>query len=743
MSTTHENPKIRTVRTMCPMNCHPTHCGMRVELEGDRVVGIHGDPENPDSRGFLCVRGQACAEIIGNPARLTQPRLRRGFAASELYQRLLGSEATPPTRESPGSIEADTALPESPDADSGWCTIDWERALELIARTIESAGRSRSAILTGHGVRTPLVARFAHLLQTQYFNPSILCWGLGGFGFHLTGVTEVHSAEDLAAHAELVVLWGSNITSQPTTRRALAAAKRRGAKLFVIDVRYSESCTLADEVFLVRPGTDTALALAIARILIDDQLYDHAFVSAHTFGFEEFAQSLRELDLEQSIALTGIAPERVRALAHAYGSSRRAMILAGGSSMHKTGNGWHAARAIACLPALTGSLSQPGAGMGPRHAAQCHGMGMAKWVPPDPRPPESVIPDEMSRILEALESGAVRVLLLLGTNMLSSFADAGRLEKALRRLDLVVSFDLFENDTSRACAHLSLPGTAWLEELGFKATNTHLYLMDHFLEPPPGVRSAAWLLRQLADRLGCKDFFPWSTMEQALDALFDHDATGHTTVARLRANDARQKLNVNPVAHPEREYSTPSKKVEFVSQRAVELGLPALPTLPPNTENSPTSALASRYPLVLTQGRTLTHFHSFYDHGRALPKLARADPEPRLWLNPQDAVERHIGDDAWLRVYNDRGELRTRARVTNQVPRGVVYMRDGWLGLNHLTSSARSVPDAAARAFPAGSAAYEARVEVEALPFEETAPPQPTNAAAKEPARAELSTTDG
>src|SRR2546427_2722650 len=100
--------------------------------------------------------------------------------------------------------------------------------------------------------------------------------------------------------------------------------------------------------------------------------------------------------------------------------------------MHKSGNSWHAARAIACLPALTGSLGRPGAGMGPRHAALSHGAGMGNIVPPRAEPlGEAEVVAEMSTIQEALEDGRIRVLLLLGTNMLSSFADSVRVERAL------------------------------------------------------------------------------------------------------------------------------------------------------------------------------------------------------------------------------------------------------------------------------------------------------------------------
>jgi anaerobic selenocysteine-containing dehydrogenase len=240
--------------------------------------------------------------------------------------------------------------------------------------------------------------------------------------------------------------------------------------------------------------------------------------------------------------------------------------------------------------------------------------------------------------------------------------------------------------------------------------------MDRALTPRGAARPAWWVMRQLAARLGVEGYFPWESIDGALDEVFDHDATRHARVAELRAGVPHVALDVSPVGHPDLRFPTPSGRVEFSSARAVELGLPALPVYEPAAETHAESAEAGRFPLVLTQGRTLTHFHGFYDHGRALPSLARADAGPRLWMSPADAAARGLADGDSIQIANDRGAMRAHAHVTERVPQGVVWMRDGWEGMNRLTSGARTVPDAAALAFPAGSAAYEARVEVAPAP---------------------------
>jgi anaerobic selenocysteine-containing dehydrogenase len=666
------------VRTMCPMNCHPTLCGMLVEVEDGQLLRVMGDKENPDSQGFLCIRGQASREIIGNPTRLLHPLVR---------SRRRGT----------------------------WLRATWDEALDRIAERMQAAGRESVAVWSGHGffannygtrVNSHLLRRFANIYGCQWWNPTMICWGLGAFGLGLTGVLETNTKEDMGAHASFVLLWGANLASQPNTGRHLAAAKHRGARVVAVDVRETEATAQADETLLVRPGTDAALALALMHVIVGEELYDRQFVNRHTAGFDELCAHVKNYSPAWAADVTGIRAERIAALARGYATAKPAMIVLGGSSMHKGSNGWTAARAIGCLPGLTGNLGVPGGGFGPRHGSSAHGQGLASIIALERRPPGRYLANQMSSILDGLTDGRVRALLLFGTDMLSSFADAGRVAAGLARQDLVVSYELFMHDTARRFADIVLPSTSWLEELGCKSTNTHLYLMPKVLDPPGEARSGTWVLRELARRLDLEDFYPWASEEGLLDTLLDHPSTGRATVAALRAEGGMRALNISHVAYPERAFDTPSGKVEFVSERARALGLSALPgwDAPP----------PSPYPLTFQQGRTLAHFHSFFDHGRALPSLAKADAEPALWISPADAERRGLTHGATIRIYNERGEFRARAHVTNKIQPGTVWMRDGWAGLNRLTSGEAVLPDEAVDVFhfSAGQSTFDARVEV-------------------------------
>lgn len=453
----------RSFQSMCPMNCHPTLCGMTVAVRGDELLSITGDAANPDSEGFLCMRGKAAHEIVGNNRRLLTPlvRTKRGT--------------------------------------DNWSQTSWDAAFDQIADKMLAVGREAVAFWQGHGnwandyafgLKRAQMDRFANLYGCQYWNPAMICWGLGAFGAGITGAIETSTKEDLSQNSQMVILWGANTVSQANTLRHVEIAKRRGARIVVIDVRRTEASALADDVIIVKPGSDAALALAMMHVIIADQSWDAAFVSKHTFGFEALKDHVATMTPRWAAKLTGVSADQIVTLARAYAATRPAMIVMGGSSLHKGGNTWQAARAITCLPALTGDYGRPGGGIGPRHGGRSHGFGLTDVSAADRRKPGTYIPNQMEAIVEGLESGAVKVFVSIGSNVLSSFPDTNRMRAALGNADLVVAYDIFPNQFIREAADIVLPGTIWLEEIGAKSTNTHIHLTDKALPAAGEARPA-------------------------------------------------------------------------------------------------------------------------------------------------------------------------------------------------------------------------------------------------------------
>ena len=183
-------------------------------------------------------------------------------------------------------------------------------------------GHGLSANNYGTRLHSYLVRRFSNLHGSQSWNATMICWGLGGFGLGVTGVLDANTKEDLGAHAQLVLLWGANLASQPNTGRHLAAARRRGAHVVTIDVRETEAARQSDEVIVLRPGTDAALALAMMHVIVAENLHDRAFVAQHTVGFDELAAHVREYTPAWAAAVTGVSVDRIVALARRYAATR-------------------------------------------------------------------------------------------------------------------------------------------------------------------------------------------------------------------------------------------------------------------------------------------------------------------------------------------------------------------------------------------------------------------------------------
>jgi anaerobic selenocysteine-containing dehydrogenase len=678
---------LRTVHTMCPMNCHPTYCGMLVTVEDGRLLEVKGDPDHPDSHGFLCVRGRSAHEIQGNRLRLSRPLLRRGPRGSE-----------------------------------DWEAISWDDAMDRILSAIKQAGRERVGVWTGHGstvsgIGSQMARRFGYLSGFQGWNSSIVCWALGGYGLLLTGVTNAHTKEDLAAHSQTIIMWGANVASQPTTAPHLIAARQRGARIVAIDVRRTETARHAERMLVVKPGTDGALALGMMHVIVQEGLADRAFLAEHTVGWDQFEPTLAQYTPAWTSGITGLDEDTIGWLARLYATNTPASIILGGASIFKHQGGWQTARAISGLPAVTGQYGIAGGGLGPRHRSGTHGEGLADIVAAHERPPGNYIPSHMPSMVRAMRDGRIDVLLLLGTNSLASFADSDGLGAGLERVGTVVCHDLFQTETTRRYADIVLPGTSWLEETGVKDTATHIYLTEQALPPYAETRSVARFIQDVAVGIGRADIFPWADQEGGVNAMLSGLDGGQVTVERLRASDGRYERKISHVAYPDHRYHTPSGKIELYSERAARVGLPPLPAYAPPAELPETApALAEKYPLVFKQGRTFTSFHSFYDEARALPSLAKVNPGPELWISPTDAVERGIQHGAPIELFNDRGTADAVARVTEDVPPGVVWMRDGWVAVNKLTANEPCMTPEQSQALPilGGQATYEALIEVRA-----------------------------
>src|SRR6185312_2238721 len=171
-----------------------------------------------------------------------------------------------------------------------------------------------------------LVNRFGLVGGFQQWSSAIVCWAMGGYGLGLTGTLKTNTKEDMASHSRTILLWGATLASQPDLAPHLIAARKRGASVIHIDTRRTEASRHADEVFLLPPGSDAALALALAHVIVTEGLQAQEFIDRHTLGFTQFAAHLQQFTPEWASTITGIEPERIRGLARRYATQTPAVI---------------------------------------------------------------------------------------------------------------------------------------------------------------------------------------------------------------------------------------------------------------------------------------------------------------------------------------------------------------------------------------------------------------------------------
>ena len=475
-----------------------------------------------------------------------------------------------------------------------------------------------------------MARRFGNLSGFQYWNPSIVCWALGGYGLQLTGTTDCNTKEDLAANSRTVIMWGANLASQPSTgpapdrcprtrrdrgRRSTSAAPRRRAT----PTGWSSS----------GPGRTPPWRSACCTSSCAKDLVDRAFVEAHTLGFDALAAALDTYTPDWTAGITGVDAETVRWLARLYATQKPAAIVLGGASMFKHRGGWQASRAISCLPALTGQYGIAGGGLGPRHRGGTHGEGPADITAARQRPPGDYIPSHMPSMARAMRDGRIDVLMLFGTNSLASFADSNGLAAGLDRIGTIVCQDLFHTETTRRYADIVLPGTSWLEETGVKDTATHVYLTDQALRAlrrdPLGDRDPGGSRRSPGP---AAEVFPWDSQEGAVNALLAGLDGGQLNVERLRAAGRSLRARRSPTS-PTRTTATRRPRARSSCTRSGRRrsgSTRCRPTSRPSELPETAPELAERYPLVFKQGRTFTSFHGFYDEARALPDARPGEP---------------------------------------------------------------------------------------------------------------------
>lgn len=652
--------------SVCPYNCWPINCGLKVTVENGALAELTGNPHHDFNRGMLCVKGQSAGEVQRSGERLKYPLVRDDARGAETWRR-----------------------------------TTWDEVLDTIAArmraNIEAGHPEANAVYHSHGnivqrinwkILTP---RFANMTGMTLWDGNFPCWYDVGVGQALTGYWGLHDPVQIGAHAAALVNWAQDpCASQANMVPYLLQIRDRGGEIVTIDPRVTQTAALST--FHIRPrlGSDVWLANAVAHILIREGAYDRHQCEEWGEGFGRYREHVKRFDPLGAARECEIPLATIEKLARIYAENKPLCTNLTRGALGKHWNGVQMVRAVLCLIPLSGNVGARGGGAVWGEAVDWNLTLQAT----ERRPRGITFPENnFNAIDEALESGRIDVLLVVGGNPMSQWPHLNRLRAQLERVGLVVVFDLFMNHTARESADVVLPGTSWLEELGLRTSNSRIYLMDKALEPPGECHEASWWMDALCRRLGIDDYFPWASKEECLDDCLRSPACEGATVDLLRASPGGCAAHVAEIPYADGRFETASGKFAFYSHKAEELGLPPLPDhVEPAEGIRSTPELAEKYPLLLISARRNTHFHSFHDSHRVVPTLAALEPEPTIWVHPRDAAARSIADGDLADLFNDRGCGRVRVELTSEVSPGHVSLNDAWPELNLVTSSLCPMP---------------------------------------------------
>ncbi len=634
-------PALRTIRTVCPRNCYCT-CGMLVTLdEGNRIVAIEGDPDNPATGGHVCLKGLSYARRQTYPGRLLTP-LRRNASGS------------------------------------GFEPIGWDDALreitERLTRVRSEHGPEAVLYYEGsgsHGALGGLSMAFWRQFGGCTTTFGDLCWPAGLEATRLTYGGNFHNDPALTVQSRLILLWGHNPAETNVHQwRLILDAQALGARVIVIDPRQTDSTDAADLHLRPRPGTDAALALGLAREIVAAGLEDSAFLDAHADGVEEYRQRVAEFPLERVASITGLDAQEVRALAQEYAGTKPALLIAG-FGLQRHSRAGQTMRAVALLPALTGNVGVAGGGW--QYANLASHCLRPLTLPPEPAASRAIPVSQVARHLETLDGPPIRAAWIERGNPAAQNPASHRLRDALARLNLVVVVDQFMTPTA-SLAHFVLPAKTLFEEEDLVTAYWHPYLQwrAKVLPPAGDVRPESDIWRALCERFGYDtSYFP-DDRESFLQALLPEGCA--FTIDDLKARPI-DPSGSGGVAFADGRFPTASGKVAFASDEAAAMwGVDRVPDYAPLREGAESPA-RGRFPLQFLSCKTRDRIHSQFGN----LDWVRAVERPHvLEIHPDDARARGITDGERAAVWNERGRIELAARVTPGIRPGVVHVLEGW-----------------------------------------------------------------
>lgn len=627
---------MKEYKSVCPYDC-PDACGLIVSVDNNKVISVRGDRAHAFTRGTLCPKMAHYEKVIHSPLRLKSPMKRVG-------KKGIGEDQ--------------------------YTRISWDEALDAIVNnfkeTIDTYG-SESILRYSYAgtmgvIQSPAADYFFRCIGATDQDRGI-CSPAKQAGFRSVYGDTLAIKPQEAQHSDLIVLWGINATATDVhILHDVNIAKKKGARVWIIDTHKTYTFSQAHEHIYVKPGSDGALALGMLHIIHRDGLADIDFIKKHVQGYDELVKEvLLDFTPGKAAEICGVSVERMTEFAHAYAKSKAPFIRLG-SGLSRYGNGAMTCRAINALPAVVGAWQYPGGGLlssasgskfiGKDVMQQAHVHAPAKRLMPMIKLGEMLINPEGTK---------VHSLYIFSSNPAITAPDQNVVRRGLMRDDLfTVVHERFFTDTCKY-ADIILPATTSVEHDDIYNSYGHYTIGTGYklIEPIGESRSNWQVIAELAKRMGLEDDFFDLSEKDLIEQIV-------RTSSRISKRDQELILNGEPVEMtvPESykmDFKTPSGKIELYNPQDVE---PLIRYMPPYGDNAP---------FWLINGNDIRILDSSFC------ELDFNDPElMKLRIHPEDAKMYNINDGAEVEIYNDRGSVKIKAYYDDEVQRGTLVTLGVW-----------------------------------------------------------------
>jgi thiosulfate reductase/polysulfide reductase chain A len=635
-------------------------CPIKVAAKDGQVTWIEGNPHVAGMEGSLCPRGAAGINMLYDDQRVQAPMIRVGARGS-----------------------------------GQWRKATWDEALDLVGEKLKGIIEKHGGQSVALGERTQLATHVSKTFMKaigspNHFTHDALCKGSVNTACRsLFGYTDAQMGMQYNK-TKNIVLYGRNIFEAVSVKEVnnLMYALEHGARLTYIDPRVNITATKAHRYWMIRPGTDLALNYALIHVVLKERLYDAAFVNRWVLGLNELQEFVNDYTPGWAEQETGIAADEIVELAREISRDKPAVIFHFGYRGANHVNEIYLRRSIMILNALMGSVEAEGGFFVKKGPGEEGGKPARKLVEQKFPPTEAVrfdkvgttdfpLPDPAHGVAQRLpyailnqDPYPLKALIAYRFDPLMSIADTQLTQKALAELDLIVTIDINYSDIAWF-SDVILPESTYLERTDciqqMNGLKPQMFLRQQVVAPRYDTREGAMILKQIAQRIGTGEYFPYNDMDELVD--WQLEGTGFT-----RADFAKKGF----VAYGKQaifwdrqdglKFKTPSGKIEIKSSLLEDAGYGSFPAYEPVV-----APPENKFRLVV--GRNALHTHISTQNN---PYLNYIVSENELWINEAKAKDLGITDGAWVEVASKVGRGRIKAKVTDLIHPEAVFMLHGF-----------------------------------------------------------------